>query len=140
MTEKYRILMHYRGRCQVVSAPKCHSDLIELKRLPETFPLWHTAVTFHFEARYFLFSSPPFPVHQSGGRGRPSINEQIGIVIRPLVRGDGSFGNRRKSCLINGDINHGLARLAERRSISCLIYGWDMRERGEVMAELQRWN
>lgn len=45
-----------------------------------------------------------------------------------------------KSCLINGDINHGLARLAERRSISRLIYGWDMRGRGEVMAELQRWN
>lgn len=53
------------------------------------------------------------------------------------MQGDGPFGNKRKSCLINGDINHGLARLAKRRSISCLIYRPDMRERGEVMTELE---
>lgn len=66
---------------------KCHSGLIKLKRLLETFLRQHTTVTFHFAARYFLFSSPPFPVHQRGGRGRPSINEQIAIVIRPACAG-----------------------------------------------------
>lgn len=129
---------------KVVAVPnclvsECHSSLIQFQKLPETFPLQNAAVTFHFVARQFFFLSPPFPTHQGGG-GKPSINEQIGIVIRLAVQGDGPFGNRRKSCLINGDINHGLARLAKRRSISCLIYRQDMRERGEVMAELERRN
>lgn len=63
---------------------------------------------------------------------------KLQLSLGPLVQEDGSFGNRRKSGLINGDINHGLARLAERRCVSDLIYGRDIRGRGEVMAELRR--
>lgn len=121
------------GQCE------CHSTLKKVKSLPQTFPLQNTpAVTsanffnLSFCSQVVLFSSPPYPTHQSGGE-KPSINEQIGIVIRLAVLGDRPFGNKRKSCLINGDINHGLARLAKRRSISCLIYRQDMRERGEGM-------
>lgn len=137
--------MFWGNKLKINAVPNCQvseyrSSLIKCKKLPETFPLYNTTLSpFHFAARYFFFLPPPFPAHQGGG-GKPSINAQIGIVISVAVRGDGPFGNRRKSCLINGDINHGLARLAKRRSISCLIYGQGMRERGEVMAELERKN
>lgn len=103
---------------------KCHSGLIKLKRLLETLPRQHTTVTFRFAARYFFISIPSIssPSALEGGAGHLLMNK-LQLSLGPLVQGDGSFGNRRKSRLINGDINHGLARLAERRSISCLIYG-----------------
>lgn len=73
----------------------------------------------------------------AGGVGHLLMNK-LQLSLGPLVQRDGSFGNREKSCLINGDINHGLARLAERRSVPGLIYGRDIRGRGEVMADLRR--
>lgn len=75
----------------------------------------------------FPFFTFPYLSHQKRG-GKPSISGQVVIVMRLTVQRDGPFGNKIKSCLINGDINHGLAQLAKRCFIPCLIYGQDMRE------------
>lgn len=97
------------GQCE------CHSTLIKVKNLPQKFPPQNTPaftsanfVNLSFCSLVVFLFILSVPTHQSGG-GKPSINEQIGIVISLAVQGDGPFGNKRKSCLINGDINHGLA-------------------------------
>ena len=110
------------GQCE------CHSTLIKVKDHLQTFPLQNTPAvtsahfsTFPLQPGTFAIYPLLYPTHQSAG-GKPSINEQIVIVIRLAVQGDGPSENKRNSCLINGDINHGVDRLAKRRSISRLIY------------------
>lgn len=68
---------------------------------------------------------PPPPPYPEGEK--PSINEQMGIVIRLALQGDGPLGNKRKSLLMNGDID-GLFLFAKRSSFSCLMHGQDERE------------
>ena len=74
---------------------------------------------------YSFFFFIPNPSHQSGG-GMPSINGRV-VIVGPTVQENGPFGNKRKSCLINGGIDLRLAVMAERWSISHLIYKHDMR-------------
>lgn len=102
--------------------------------------LQNSTVTFHFVAKGTFSFNPvhfqPISVEQESHL----LMNKLELSLVWLSAEMGLLEIKGKSTLINGDIHHGLARAAKRRSISRLIYRRDMRGRGELMEKLERRN
>lgn len=100
--------------------------------------LQNSTVTFHWVAKGTFSFNPvhfqPISVEQESHL----LMNKLELSLVWLSVEMGLLEIKGKSSLINGDIHHGLARAAKRRSISLLIYRWDMTERGELMEKLER--
>lgn len=98
---------------------KCHSGFNQIKKASGKRFLGSSPLSpFILHSGTFYFHPLHFQSISAEGGAAHLLMNKLQLSLGPLVQGDGSFGNRRKSGLINGDINHGLARLAERRSVS----------------------
>lgn len=84
--------------------------------------LIRTTVAFHFVAKGTFSFNPvhfkPISVEQESHL----LMNKLELSLVWLHAEMGLLEIKGKSTIINGDIHHGLARAAKRRSISCLIY------------------
>lgn len=102
--------------------------------------LQNSTVTFHFVAKGTFSFNPVHFQPISVEKESHLLMNKLELSLVWLSTEMGLLEIKGKSTLINGDIHHGLARAAKRRSISRLIYRRDMRGRGELMEKLERRN
>lgn len=111
-----------------------------MQKASSNISLQNSTVAFHFVAKgtfsLKLVHFQPISVEQEGHL----LMNKLELSLVWLSAEMGLLEIKGKSTLINGDIHHSLARAAKRRSISRLIYRWDMRGRGELMEKLERRN
>lgn len=111
-----------------------------MQKASSNISLQNSTVTFHFVAKgTFSFNPVHFQPISVEQESHLLMNKLELSLVWPSTE-MGLVEIKGKSTLINGDIHHGLARAAKRRSISRLIYRWDMRGRGELMEKLERRN
>lgn len=93
-----------------------------MQKASSNISLQNAAVTFHSVAKGTFSFNPvhfqPISVEQESHL----LMNKLELSLVWLRTEMGLLEIKGKSTLINGDIHHGLARAAKRRSISCLIY------------------
>lgn len=99
----------------------------------------NSTVTFHFVAKGTFSFNPVHFQPISVAHESHLLMNKLELSLVWLSAEMGLLEIKGKSTLINGDIHHGLARAAKRRSVSRLIYRWDMRGRGELMEKRRKY-